>query len=336
MSPPSDPIGITVGEVAKRAGLTVRTLHHYDAIGLVRPSARSASGYRLYNASDIERLHTVQSLKELGLGLDAIGAALAGRGLAPRALVDQQIAAAGRAMEEARALRDSLLLLRDAMARDAASIDDLLDGMRLLAAYRHHLPGKSIGPLLRRWRGARSRWEPLARAVADCRTARAPIDTPQVQRLAQQWMNVAMDVFGGELPTALQWARMHRDAPATAIHAGLDPALLDYLEQAIEARMSALRRHLSDDDLGQLDGSTGPDWERFARDGERLLADHTPPGAPAARALRARYRELLGRTVRHDPQLAAKMQAAYVAEPILSHGHFLSPELRAYLARIPA
>ena len=47
---------LTVGRVAALAGVTVRTLHHYDEIGLVRPSARTAAGYRACSAGDVERL----------------------------------------------------------------------------------------------------------------------------------------------------------------------------------------------------------------------------------------------------------------------------------------
>ena len=46
---------LKVGELAKRSGLTVRTLHHYDAIGLLTPSARADNGYRLYNREDVAR-----------------------------------------------------------------------------------------------------------------------------------------------------------------------------------------------------------------------------------------------------------------------------------------
>jgi DNA-binding transcriptional MerR regulator len=46
---------LKVGELAERAGLTVRTLHHYDSIGLLRPSARSDAGYRLYDRNDVAR-----------------------------------------------------------------------------------------------------------------------------------------------------------------------------------------------------------------------------------------------------------------------------------------
>src|ERR1700742_2658429 len=59
---------LTVGRVAGLAGVTVRTLHHYDQIGLVRPSARTAAGYRAYSAGDVERLREVLAYRRLGCG----------------------------------------------------------------------------------------------------------------------------------------------------------------------------------------------------------------------------------------------------------------------------
>src|ERR671939_80174 len=62
----------TVGELARRTGLTVRTLHHYDEIGLLTPSQRSEAGYRQYTARDVARLQHIQSLRALGFGLGEI------------------------------------------------------------------------------------------------------------------------------------------------------------------------------------------------------------------------------------------------------------------------
>ncbi len=66
----------TVGQVADELGVTVRTLHHYDEIGLVSPSGRSPAGYRLYGAGDLQRLQNVVVYRRLGFPLDAIGALL--------------------------------------------------------------------------------------------------------------------------------------------------------------------------------------------------------------------------------------------------------------------
>ncbi len=62
----------TVGEVARLAGTSVRTLHHYDEIGLVRPAQRSDAGYRQYVADDLERLRAVLTWRELDFPLDEI------------------------------------------------------------------------------------------------------------------------------------------------------------------------------------------------------------------------------------------------------------------------
>jgi DNA-binding transcriptional MerR regulator len=61
-----------VGELAERTGLSVRTLHYYDEIGLLSPSTRTEAGHRLYTAGDVVRLQQVKSLKHLGFGLEEI------------------------------------------------------------------------------------------------------------------------------------------------------------------------------------------------------------------------------------------------------------------------
>ena len=68
----------TVGEVAALAGVTVRTLHHYDRIGLLSPSGRSAAGYRLYAPADLDRLHSVLLYRELGFSLEDVADLLSG------------------------------------------------------------------------------------------------------------------------------------------------------------------------------------------------------------------------------------------------------------------
>lgn len=64
--------GARVGVAAEALGLSVRTLHHWDEIGLVSPSRRTSAGYRLYTPEDLERLRRVVAYREAGLGLEAI------------------------------------------------------------------------------------------------------------------------------------------------------------------------------------------------------------------------------------------------------------------------
>ncbi|MGY1837054.1 MerR family transcriptional regulator [Blastococcus sp. SYSU DS0510] len=67
---------MNVGEVAAMAGVTVRTLHHYDQIGLLRPSGRTSAGYRQYAPADLDRLHQVLVYRELGFPLEEVAALL--------------------------------------------------------------------------------------------------------------------------------------------------------------------------------------------------------------------------------------------------------------------
>src|SRR5207302_5644108 len=63
---------LKVGELARRTGLTIRTLHHYDEIGLLKPSLHTESGHRLYTADDVARLQQIVSLRQLGFSLDEV------------------------------------------------------------------------------------------------------------------------------------------------------------------------------------------------------------------------------------------------------------------------
>ena len=70
--PVNPPEGLTIGALARLAGVTVRTLHHYDRIGLVVPEERTPAGYRLYRRRAVQRLQEVLFFRELGLPLDEI------------------------------------------------------------------------------------------------------------------------------------------------------------------------------------------------------------------------------------------------------------------------
>ena len=59
-----------IGEVAARVQLSLRTIRHYDEIGLVTPSGRTSGGFRLYSEEDVERLRIVKGMKPAGLTLD--------------------------------------------------------------------------------------------------------------------------------------------------------------------------------------------------------------------------------------------------------------------------
>jgi MerR family transcriptional regulator, thiopeptide resistance regulator len=113
----------TVGAVATLTGVSVRTLHHYDHIGLVVPSVRTPAGYRGYTDSDIERLHLVLVYRSVGLPLDEI-----------RTLLDDETA---DVVEHLRRQHELLLEQAERLDHTIKAVEELMnahrDGIQLTA-----------------------------------------------------------------------------------------------------------------------------------------------------------------------------------------------------------
>ncbi|MEC5185786.1 MerR family copper efflux transcriptional regulator [Cryobacterium sp. MP_3.1] len=70
------PATMHIGELADRTGLSLRTIRHYDEVGLLKPSGRTEGGFRLYTAVDLERLILIRRMKPLGFSLEQMMALL--------------------------------------------------------------------------------------------------------------------------------------------------------------------------------------------------------------------------------------------------------------------
>src|SRR5437868_7723584 len=99
---------LKVGELARRTGLTIRTLHHYDEIGLLKPSLHTESGHRLYTAGDIARLQQVISLRQLGFSLEEVQGCLNRPEFAPLEVIRLHVARLREQIEMQRGLCERL------------------------------------------------------------------------------------------------------------------------------------------------------------------------------------------------------------------------------------
>ena len=81
----------TVGEISRMTGVSVRTLHHYDAIGLLKPAQVTASGYRLYDDEALLRLQNILLFRELQFSLKQIREILSNPDFDPREAIERQI-----------------------------------------------------------------------------------------------------------------------------------------------------------------------------------------------------------------------------------------------------
>ncbi|CAM5402836.1 MerR family transcriptional regulator OS=Streptomyces alboniger OX=132473 GN=CP975_29240 PE=4 SV=1 [Streptomyces alboniger] len=120
-----------IGEVARRSGVSARMLRHYESLGLVRPSARTGSGYREYSEEDIRRIFHIESLRSLGLSLREIGRALDDPGFTPSALVGDLVR---KTRERIAAETELLTRLHRIDAAEPARWEDVLRVVALLQA----------------------------------------------------------------------------------------------------------------------------------------------------------------------------------------------------------
>jgi MerR family transcriptional regulator, thiopeptide resistance regulator len=107
-----------IGELARETGLTVRTLHHYDQLGLLSPLSRTEGGHRCYTSGDVRRLHRIVALRSLGISLEEIGTLLDGEP-DPTGLLRRQLDVVEERIRKASELRARLLDVLNKLGRNA-------------------------------------------------------------------------------------------------------------------------------------------------------------------------------------------------------------------------
>ncbi|MFG6488107.1 MerR family transcriptional regulator [Roseateles sp. BYS78W] len=234
----------TVGELAKRAGLTVRTLHHYEDLGLLRASGRSEAGYRRYGEADVLRLHRVLALRDAGLSLKDIAPLLDGETPQPLA----QVLAAQIEQIQAQLLAQETLLqtLRNAAKRlelhgdSGDAVQVLLDAMAIRRVHERWISPEQMRTMRRHWEAVpeaerdaiEADWPRLvAEARAAMEAGKTP-DAPEVHALVRRWLALQQrfkDLAPGMEDTM---KRMYAAEPELARQSGVTPELLAYLRRS--------------------------------------------------------------------------------------------------------
>jgi DNA-binding transcriptional MerR regulator len=185
---------LKVGELAKRTGLTVRTLHHYDEIGLLKPSQHTDTGHRLYTAGDVARLQQVLSMRQLGFSLEEIRDCLDRPGFSPLEVIERHIAHLREQIElEQRLCKGLEALARYFGQAGETSADEFLRTIEVMTMIeKAYTPeqwkqfaelGKQVSP--DEIRAVEEGWTALLRDVR----ASQHLDpaTPEAQALARRW-----------------------------------------------------------------------------------------------------------------------------------------------------
>ncbi|MFO5557224.1 MerR family transcriptional regulator, partial [Klebsiella pneumoniae] len=207
---------IQVGELAKRAGLTVRTLHHYEQTGLLTPSARSEAGYRLYNLSAVQRLHMIKALAQAGLTLATIKDYLDRQTLSLPELLTQQIDMLNAQLRDVGRLRDRLLVLREALASgNEPDLESWLQTLELMKMYDRWFSQQELAalPFAAQDEQRAQAWRELTEEVQTLMASGCPTDSPQAMRLATRWMERLEQDTAGRPEFLTRLNEMHAAEP---------------------------------------------------------------------------------------------------------------------------
>lgn len=324
---------LKVGELARHTGLTVRTLHHYDEIGLLKPSGRSESGYRLYSRSDVARLHGIQALRHLGLPLADIAAMLDGSGTPPGLIIEQQVRALDREIARAADLRGHLELLQHQLAKgDEPDMAAWLDALSLMKTYGKYFSAAELKTIFSNWSLIEDEWAPLVDAVRAAMDRGIAPDSAEAQPLARRWMSLMLHWMGGDFDLIDRWGEMYRREPSAHGRNGAPQSdMIDFIRRAIDARMALLTKYLAPGEVRRIRRVPESELQAIGTQVEGLIARNVLPGSGPARAAARQWIAVLDRMVGQDTGIRAKLQRAYACEPLLQAGAVLSPAVRAYL-----
>jgi DNA-binding transcriptional MerR regulator len=218
---------LKVGELARRTGLTVRTLHHYDAIGLLKPSLHTEAGHRLYTAGDVARLQQVLSLRQLGFSLDEVRDCLNRPDFAPLEVIRLHVARLREQIEMQRGLCERLEALAACFrAAGEASADEFLRTIEVMTMMEKYFTTEQLDRIRQRreelgeeyLRQKQAEWAELIALIrAEMERGTDPADA-KVQALAQRWLSLVNWTTGGD-PAMKQALKRHWEEQGDALAA---------------------------------------------------------------------------------------------------------------------
>lgn len=234
-----------VGELASATGLTVRTLHHYEEIGLLAASARSDARYRLYGDEDVRRLYQIVALRQLGLKLEQIKAILDGAA-DPRHVVKQHLEVVERALELQGELRERLIGVLASLDRsEVPTADEFLEALEVMNRMDQYYTPEQLAQLEERReelgdKGMLKGQQDWADLIADATAAKERGIDPasdEAQSLVTRWEDLISQFTGGDPGIKASLQKMYEtESPQKASRGMVDPELMEFMKQAEEAR----------------------------------------------------------------------------------------------------
>src|SRR5262245_53093347 len=239
---------LKVGELARRTGLTIRTLHHYDEIGLLKPSLHTESGHRLYTAADIARLQQVISLRQLGFSLEQVGDCLNRADFSPLEVIRLHVARLREQIDMQRGLCERLEALA-AHFRQAGEVsaDEFLRTIEVMNMIENYYTPEQMESFRKRREQSPAAGQDIARQVQDewndllaqykteMEKGTDPAD-PRLQELEKRRRALVSAFSGGDAAIEQNLKRLWTEqGDKLCAQFGIDPKVMEYLGKVAEA-----------------------------------------------------------------------------------------------------
>lgn len=338
----TDQKSLKIGDLARRSGLSVRALHHYDSIGLLSPSVRTHSGTRLYGDADVIRLHRIQTLKQIGYSLVEIRQNLDDPDINPLDIVRRQLSALRERARLATQLCERLERVTEQVSAGSSPANaDWLDLLELMSIYDRHLTHEEVGTL--HAQSSRSQieqqWTQLVTDVRHAMDSRLPTDSVAAHALAWRWVRLVIAKTNNSAALAIKMKALQQSDLRAQQLVGIGPAMFDWIDDAIiHARMALFAKHLAPHEVElirrrQLASATHQDaWPQLVLAMREQMESGVTVDATAVRALVCRWQQLFrDGYCGADDALAARVRGAMALEPDLSLGVGVDTELMGYV-----
>lgn len=329
---------LTVGELAKRSGLTVRTLHHYHAIGLLTPSARAENGYRLYGRDEIARLHQIQALRRFGLALAEIGAYLDQPGAPLADVIARQIAMLDRQMQQAARLRERLAQLHEQLADGTEpELADWLKTLEMMTMYDKYFSPEELArlPLYTRGPDGDPDWLGLVHEVGRQMGLGVAPEDAKPRQLAQRWMELLLRDTNGDPRLLVKLNHMHEQEPGMQTHVGISKAMRDYVLRAFsESKLLIYEKYLTPDEarfMREHYGDRISEWPPLIAEVRNAIDAGVAPDSETGLALARQWLELFSSYAGKSPATHAKFRQALMTEPELTAGTWVDDATLAFM-----
>lgn len=227
-----------VGEIAAKTGLSVRTLHYYEEVGLLIPSSRNTAGHRLYGQAALSRLLHIVTLRQLGLSLVEIRQGLDCSAVGLRDVLTQRVASLEREIAEGHRLRERLLRMTSMLAEPSLpSSFDALELLEMMVMFEKYYTPEQGEALEQRRESlgtegmaeAEAAWQAIFAETKAVMNKGLPSTAPEMTEIRARAQALVAQFTGGDAEIHASLGKMWQEEAELPQQHGIDPEVMAFL-----------------------------------------------------------------------------------------------------------